>query len=336
MRRASTILAAVVVVSGSFAALHGCKDKNTPAPPAAPSIQADSDAHPTVVHSATPAAKDAACVVQYTTWQGGPNAGDDLSDVALPYRVPANVSLTISIRRTGHELRVQGPAAIRPCTREEPDVVLVASGDVSVDSTVPVRPGSEIFLATPSFVAVIGRATVKLHASPNNSSWEVEDGDVLITNLDQPEKVSGKNKGTLKRFDDGGMLLTRCGVQAAAAASAERMLLGFGQSAAPPLPSASIGILTAQQIKHARERVLDCAFAEAFALSCDVLASEPGAPDAGPGCAGGYAHAREHITRSIAPQPVLPGTPASLVAPSASAAVPSASAPAPAASAPLP
>jgi hypothetical protein len=112
----------------------------------------------------------------------------------------------------------------------------------------------------------------------------------------------------LTRFEDGGILLTRCAVQAAAAASAERMLLGFtAADAAPPLPSASIGILTAQQIRHARERILDCAFAEAFALSCDQLSTA----DAGtPGCGGSsYVKVRDHIARAVASGPIPPGSP---------------------------
>jgi hypothetical protein len=293
-------------------ALEGCKDKpNGNTVNTAPSIVADTDAVPTAPPSAVVnAAPNAACVVAYVTWptaSGGPTPGEDLEKYPPRFVVPEGASVSISVRRTGHEIRIKGPAVFRGCTKDEPDVVLLASGDASIESTAPVLPGAEVFLATPAFVAVVSRATIRIHASINLSSWEVDDGDVNITNLDTPTHVSGKNKGSLKRYEDGGVLLTRCGVQAAAAASAERMLLRYSQDSGPPLPASSIGILTAQQIRHQRERVLDCAFAEAFGLGCDDAGAVSDAPPAG--CTLGYARVREHIGRSITPQPLPPGSP---------------------------
>ncbi len=306
----STRLAALtLVVAGSVASV-GCPKRNDQAVPDAGSVEARVDAAVAVTPT-TPMPPNAACAVAYASFPLGsaPQPGDDLSHAPVPLRIPENASLTIAVRRTGHEVRIKGPAVVRPCTHEEPDVILIALGEASVEGTTPVRPGSEIFLATPAFVAVVARATLKINASSSLSYWDVESGDVTITNLDTPKVVNGKDKGSLKRFEDGGVRLTRCGVQAAAAASAERLLLGFSQGdAAPPLPSASIGILTAQQIKHARERILDCAFAESFALSCDQLSAETDA--AAPGCAGNtYVKVREHIARATASGPIPPGSP---------------------------
>ncbi|MGZ3422772.1 MAG: hypothetical protein ACXWUG_07365 [Polyangiales bacterium] len=305
-------LVAFGIASLSMAiALHGCKEKKTGNPvTTVPSIVADTDAIPTALPSAVVnAAPNAACVVAYVTWPttSGPTPGDDLDKYPPRFSVPEGASISISVRRTGHEVRIKGPAVFRGCTKDEPDVVLLASGDASIEGTAPVHPGAELFLATPAFVAVVSRATVRVHASIGLSSWEVDDGDVTVTNLDTPTPISGKNKGSLKRYEDGGVLLTRCGVQAAAAASAERMLLRFSQDSGPPLPAASIGVLTAQQIRHQRERVLDCAFAEAFGLGCDAAAAVADAPPAG--CTLTYARVREHIGRSVTPQPLPPGSP---------------------------
>lgn len=310
-------LAVAIVVAGSVAAIDGCRTKTTGNGAAADAAQTtevitpDTDAHPSVSVSApTPLPANAACAVAYANYPAGsgPSPGDDLSAVPVPLVVPDGASLTVAVRRTGHELRVRGPAVLRPCTHEEPDVILLATGDASAETTTPVRPGAELFVATPAFVAVFGRATVRLRAGHSQSSWEIEDGEVTITNLDVPKTFLSKNKDWLKRYDDGGVLVTRCTVQAAAAASAERMLLGFMHDAAPPLPSASIGVLTAQQIKHAREKVLDCAFAQAFALSCDQVAAESDA--AAPGCGPlGYVKVREQIARAVASGPIPPGSP---------------------------
>lgn len=299
-------LAAVIVASGFVLA---CPKRNdNPVVDAGAPVTVKPTATPS---STAPAAPNAACAVAYASYPGGggPSPGDDLSNVAVPLVVPEGSALTIAVRGTGHQVHIKGPAILRPCTHDEPDVVLLASGDASVESATPVRPGSEMFLATPAFVAVFGRATVRIRALPGHATWEIDEGPVTITNLDIPKTFKEKDKGLLTRFEDGGILLTRCSVQAAAAASAERMLLGFmAPGAAPPLPSASIGILTAQQIRHARERILDCAFAEAFALSCDQLAS---ATDAGaPGCGGSsYVKVREHIARAVASGPIPPGSP---------------------------
>jgi hypothetical protein len=305
------LVALSLLVVGSVASV-GCPKRNDPQTADTGAAMATTvDAAIAVTTSPAPTTPNAACAVAYASFPlgGAPVPGEDLSNAPVPLRVPENASLTIAVRRTGHEVRIKGPAVVRPCTHDEPDVVLIATGEASLDASAPVRPGAEIFLATPAFVAVLGRASLRVTASSSLSSWDVESGEVTITNLDTPKVVSGKDKGALKRFEDGGLLLTRCGVQAAAAASAERLLLGFSQGdAAPPLPSASIGILTAQQIKHARERVLDCALAESFALSCDQLAEGSGA--AAPGCAGNsYVKVREHIARATASGPIPPGSP---------------------------
>ncbi len=322
--RSRAIVAALALTGATAVALDvgGCKrevPQGTGGEPTG-SIQADSDAHPPVASASAPsaetdaavhapAAPPAACAVAFGGWQGGPAPGDDLSNAAVPLRVPEGASLTIAVRGTGHHVRVKGPAAVRPCTHDDPDVVLVASGEAATDAQAPIRPGAELFLATPAFVAVVGKAAVRVVASPTGvSSWEVDDGEATITNLDTTKNAAAKDRGALKRFELPGILLTRCGVQAASAAAAERMLLGMvATDAAPPLPSASIGILTAQQIKHARERVLDCAFAQVVGVACDLAAE---GADAAPGCAShGYQKVREHVARSVASAAIPPGSP---------------------------
>ena len=164
--------------------------------------------------------------------------------------------------------------------------------------------------ATPSCVAVLHRTTIRLTVTAGGTGFSVDEGDATLTSLDVVKPSHDKDAGYFKRFENGGLLLTRCGVQVAAAASAERMLgrIALGGPGPAPLPSASIGVLTVEHIKHSREKVLDCAFAEAFGLSCDAIASEKGAAPAA-GCQGGYAKVLEHIAKAASAQELPPGSP---------------------------
>ena len=253
-----------------------------------------------------------ACAVAYANYPAndGPKPGDDLSDVAVPMRVPSGASLTVAIRKSGHEITLDGPVVFRPCTRAEPDVVLLVSGHARTEGSISIRPGTELFVATPSGVAVIGRAGLLLSVSASQTAWKLTDGEATFTDLDTSQRLSPGKEGTSKRFSDGGLLLTRCGVQAASVANAERLLLGEVDGGAP-LPAASVGILTAESIKHAHEKVLDCSLAEAFGLSCDLLAKE-GAPKdlkGGTGCKGGYDAVLAYVAKVSAPGALPPGTP---------------------------
>lgn len=273
-------LACVVVAFGPLSLLFlgaACDRKPKPPGPAttAPPIGPDGDALAAASSSAVPkpSTRPPVCVVAYATPPPGGGAwfkpGDDVSEAPVPIVVPTGASLTLSVRRTGHEVTLKGPATFRPCTHAEPDAVLLADGDASTDRNSNVRPGAELYLATPGFVAIVGKATVKVHAGVETSTYDAEDS-ATFTNLDQSRTVDPGAKGAFKRYEEGATLITRCGVQVTAVASAESMLLGLTKDAGPPLPAASIGILTAQQIKHARERSLDCAFAGAYALACDA------------------------------------------------------------------
>ena len=255
-----------------------------------------------------------ACAVAYANYPagGGPKPGDDLSDVSaggVPMRVPAGASLTLAIRKSGHELTIDGPAVFRPCTRAEPEVVLLVSGHARTEGAVSIRPGTELFLATPSGVLIIGRAGLLLSVASSSTAWELLDGVATFTDLDTTRSLEPGNKGTSKRFSDGGLLLTRCGVQAASLANTERLLIG-DVDGGTPLPAASIGVLTAESIKHAREKVLDCSFAESFGLSCDLIAKEGSPKDkAQSGCGGGYDSVLAYIAKVSAPGALPPGTP---------------------------
>lgn len=319
----TALFATMIVGAGTVAAIDGCRPRgndasvtDAAATDAAPGVTADPDAPSTATPTTSasvvaPPAVDVPCSVAAASYPagGGPAVGEDLSRAPVPMRVPEGASLTIAVRATGHLVLVKGPAVLRACTADDPEVVLLANGFVSTDVAAPVRPGAELFVATPAFVAIVPRATLRVRASAANATWEVDEGEVTITNLDQPKLAVGKDRGSLKRYEEGGVLVTRCGVQAAAAATAERMLrnLELGDATAP-LPSASVGILTVRRTKLARERVLDCAFAEAYALSCDWLSGEADAAVAG--CAsGGYLRVREHVAKAVASGPIPPGPP---------------------------
>jgi hypothetical protein len=266
------------------------------------------------------------CAVAYVAYPSdvpGPNPGDDLSGIIVPYRVPERASLTIAMRRTGHEVTIQGPAVVRPCTKAEPDVILVASGHVSTNETAPVRPGTEIFIATPSLVAIVARASIDLAVSSSKTDWIHSSGEATVTTLDTTNVLHKGEKGSQKRFSDGGLLLTRCGVQTTATANAERLLAAMGTDAGPDAPaaasSADIGELAAEEIKHTRERILDCAFVEAFALSCDAIAKE-GTPKekSESGCKGGYSDVQSYLAKAAA-APASSALPPGSAAPSVSA-----------------
>lgn len=296
--------------------------------------------------SSAPAQPTAACVVAYASSPVGVSAGvavgDDLSDVAAPMRVAAGVSITIELRRSGHQVTIHGPAALRPCTRAEPDVVLLASGEATTDTFANVRPGAEMFLATPSFVAIFGRATLKVRVEPSTASYQVDAGEVDITSLDTTRHAKAHDDDYVRRYEDGGVLQTRCLVQATSAASATRLLDAIGRDAGPALPASSVGILAVEQMKHTRERTLDCAFAAAFALSCDLndadraaMTGDEVARSLGKsGCAGGLAQTERRMAKAAAsftlpewgPHPPVPSaSPASSTSASSSASTPPAS-----------
>ncbi|GAC1353708.1 MAG: hypothetical protein NVSMB47_06660 [Polyangiales bacterium] len=321
---ASTVAAAIVVVG------IACQ-RTTPPPPApavstsATGVAVPSAPRPDAAASApsgnangagnpgVPVIAPATCAVAYATWPpgtSGPMPGDDLTRVPVPLRIPEGGSMTIAMRKSGHEVAIRGPALLRPCTRDEPDVLLLASGEATTEASSPVRPGSEIFVATPSSVAVIARASLRLTVSASSTQWELTAGDATLTTLDVTKTPAAGERGGNKRFPDSGLLLTRCGVQVTATANAERMLASIGTDAAPPLPSASIGVLAAEEIRHARERVLDCSFAEAFALSCDALTAGGTAKEkAESGCKRGYVAARAFIADAASSTLLPPGSP---------------------------
>lgn len=278
-------------------------DGSSPTPSASSIGSAETSARPSTDASAH---REPACAIAYVKGTHAYAPGDDVSAVKS-IALPAGASVTLAVRRTGHEVTVLGPALFRPCTDDEPDVVLVASGTIDLDFAVTVRPGAEVFIASPSTVAVVQRATIRLEVSESSTAWTLDKGDATITDLDTSISVSDTGHGLAKRYRDGGVLLTRCGVQAASVATTERLLASAG-TAASPVASSSIGALTAEHIKHARERVLDCSFAEAFGLSCDAFASAR-PDDKATGCRGGYDAAVAFIAKSTASSALPPGSP---------------------------
>ncbi len=315
----STVRAPFVVVTTVTVGLGlavACSRSTTTSNPPAPTTNAPvtTSAKPSVTSPIAPE-KVVACAIAYVVYPSdataAPSPGDDVSDATVPIRIPAGGSLTLSVRKTGHEITIVGPGAVRPCTLAEPDVVLVALGQVKTEYANSIRPGTELFIGTPSAVAVIGRASLDLVVEHEVTKWQLQKGDAFLTNLDAPKTPKDGDSGVFKRPTDGGLLLTRCGVQAASVANTERLLLSAGSDAGvAALPSASIGILTAESIKHAREKVLDCAFSEVFGISCDVLALEGNAKQkSGSGCKGGYADVLSYVAKVSAPSALPPGAP---------------------------
>ncbi len=314
-RRLACLFVAFAPLSLLFLGV-ACDRKPKPPGPAtvAPPIGPDGDAL-AAASSTTPkpSTRPPVCVVAYATPPPGGGGGfyqpgDDVSEAPVPIVLPVGASLTISVRRTGHEVTIKGPATFRPCTHAEPDAVLLADGDAATDRNSNVRPGADLYLATPGFVAIVGKATVKVHAGVEVSTYDAEDS-ATFTNLDQSRTVDPGAKGAFKRYEEGAALITRCGVQVTAVASAESMLLGLTKDAGPPLPVASIGILTAQQIKHARERTLDCAFAGAYALACDAW-TKAGEKIAATACKrASYAGLTAHLAVAASVWALPPGSP---------------------------
>jgi hypothetical protein len=313
-------------MSAAMFSMAGCKGHGDQGATPAPSVRPDSDANAKPAPSTTtpPPSAPVACTAAYVSWPGGPAVGADLTHWPIPMKLPEGASITIAVRMTGHEVTIKGPAVVRPCTLEAPDAILVAQGTATVEGTSPVRPGTEIYIATPSLVAIVPRATIRLEVAAKETIWEVSAGPATITDLDTTRAANDHEKGTMKRFDDGELLLTRCGVQVSAAASSDRILRELASpDASVALPASSVGVLAAAQVKHARERALDCAFAEAFALSCDAE---------GLGCKHGYAGVRAYIDKAAQAQTLPPGMP--VPRPSASSA--GSGAPSGSASAPTP
>lgn len=252
-----------------------------------------------------------ACIVKSATWPAGteaPKVGADLAALGAPARVPAGATLAMQVVRTGHVITLTGPAAFRACTPEEPDLVILASGLITVEPPEGTKPDAklaEIAVATPGAVAYAAAVPFKLNVGLVTIA-DVPKGYVHFGTSENGEKVIiGQYK--FRRDDSGGLILSRCVVQASSDAATERLQKQIAADAGPPLPSASVSALGAEAIKHRRLATTDCGVAQAHMLLCDVATADK--TEGADGCLGTYASAHAEIAKARRPVDLPPGTP---------------------------
>ncbi len=252
-----------------------------------------------------------ACIVKSATWPAGteaPKVGDDLAPLGAPARVPAGATLAMEVVRTGHVITFTGPAAFRACTPEEPDLVIVASGLVTVEPPAGTKPDAklaEIGVATPGAVAYAAAIPFKLNVGVVTMA-DVTKPEVIFGTSENGEKhIVGQYK--FRRDESGGLVLSRCVVQASSDSATERLQKQIAADAGPPLPSASVAVLGVEAAKHRRLAMTDCGVAQAYMLLCDVAVADK--TEGSDGCAGTYASAHAEIVKARRPVDLPPGTP---------------------------
>lgn len=286
------------------------------APPSSASASASSSASASAAASAASTA-DAVkppppvCIVKSATWPAGteaPKAGADLAPLGAPLRIPAGATLAMEVLRTGHVITFTGPATFRACTREEPDLVIVATGLVTVEPPAGTKPDAklaEIAVATPGAVAYAATIPFKLSV-----------GMVTVADVAKPEVIFGTSENgekhivgqyKFRRDESGGLILSRCVVQAASDSATERLQKQIAADAGPPLPSASVSALGVEAIKHRRLATTDCGVAQAHMLLCDVANADK--TEGAEGCHGTYESAHAEIVKARRPVDLPPGTP---------------------------
>jgi hypothetical protein len=297
------------------------------APPSTSSSAAAASASPAVSTSAStveaPKPPPPACIVKLATWPAGtegPKVGADLTSLLArdardtrdtrdaPMRVPAGATLAMEVVRTGHVVTFTGPAAFRACTPEEPDLVIIATGLVTVEPPAGTKPDAklaELAVATPGAVAYAGAIPFKLNV-----------GMVTVADVSKPEVIFGTSENgekhivgqyKFRRDDSGGLILSRCVVQAASDSATERLQKQIAADAGPPLPSSSVSALAVEAVKHRRLATTDCGVAQAHMLLCDVATADK--TEGAEGCLGTYGSAHAEIVKARRPVDLPPGTP---------------------------
>ena len=170
----------------------------------------------------------------------------------------------ISLRHTltSRELKLVGPGRALPC-RDGGEQFLLARGTLATFSTLGVRPGAEVLLATPAGTVHYGDADLSLEYGARGlllrvragAAW-LEPGEPSAKPIKNP--ISGSKELRLPPpHRDPKELATACQAAAeTAAASAERLLGG-----SPPSPSDSLGARAAAQMRDRSAARAACAIA---------------------------------------------------------------------------
>jgi hypothetical protein len=232
---------------------------------------------------------------------GAPKVGDDVSAASQPVRIPAGATLAIRVALTQHRVLFTGPAVLRPCTHEEPDLLLLAEGSASIEPKSGLEKQLDAYVATPGVVAIVGTTPLSMSVVSGSTSYDIPKGEVM---LDTSEMVhTGMGKGTLPRFESAGLALSRCVSQAASSTAAARMIESIASDAGPPLPAASVAVLTVQAEKHHRLARSECGIAQAMALACDDMPKKDAA------CFASWASTSAQVARAMTLVDLPPGTP---------------------------
>jgi hypothetical protein len=218
----------------------------------------------------------------------------------------------MEVVRTGHVVTFTGPAAFRACTSEEPDLVVIATGGVSIAPAAGTQPDAkvaEIEVATPGAVAFAGAVPFTMTVGVV-TFVDVPKGEVRFASSENGEKiVAGPYKFPRNEF--GAVALSRCVVQTASESAIDRLRARIAADSGPPLPSASVAALAVEQAKHRHVGHVDCGVAQAHMLLCDVATADKidKVKEGVEGCFGTWSDVRAEMAKARRPVELPPGAP---------------------------
>jgi hypothetical protein len=98
-------------------------------------------------------------------------------------------TLVIKHVRTAREIRIVGPARVRPCPEGEEEALLLARGTLLATPGAGARPGAEVFVATPQGVVTYADARLRLHVEDRSVVVSVEVGSASLAGVGAGESV---------------------------------------------------------------------------------------------------------------------------------------------------
>lgn len=257
-----------------FALGAGC-GKHAPDAAGAPSASATSSASavsapapPSASGSAASAPPKGACRVLAFTGKasvdGTPIAVGTLLDGAHWVELETGASASIRHTITSREVKLAGPGRVLPC-RDGSEQFLLARGSITAFSTLGVRPGAEVLIATPAGIVHYGDADLTLDYGTRGLALGVKGGDAWLEPGEPPQKpiknpIRGGQEAHLplpKRAPK--ELADACQSAAETAAKSAELLLGGAAGSA----GESLGTRAAAQMRDRAAARAACSIAAA-------------------------------------------------------------------------
>ncbi len=210
----------------------------------------------------------ALAVAGKATTEGVPIRVGDLLDGEHWVVLEAGSSVALRDTLTSRELKLIGPGLELPC-RHGAEQVLIAQGRLSTSTTLGVRPGAEVLIATPAGTVRYGDAAIELEFGPKGLHVRVKEGDAWLEpeNLGQPpfkNPLHNPSQASLPPSKaTASELVEACNAAADTAAESARRVLAAGTPQAP----ASLGARAAAHVRNRSAARAACSIAAAAAGS---------------------------------------------------------------------